>query len=189
MRSLHELNKIDDLFLTDKGSIHNYLQVYDNLFAPIRRNTVNIFEVGYQYGGSAVLWQRYFMYANIRSIDIKRWEPTGDRDDLRLYNKFIEPQGRIRLDFIDINNLPKEYFKDFTPDIAIDDGSHLLHDQITFINLVYPFLNPGGIMIVEDISNIDLQRSDFEKTGYEFEVIDLRKDTGLFDDVLLIFRK
>lgn len=187
--NLVELNNRNGLFLTDKGSIHNYLKFYDAIFTQFRNKEINIFEVGYQYGGSCELWKQYFLYAKIKAIDIKKWEPTSDRKYLKLYNQFIEPTGRVSLDLISINDLTEDYFKDFHPDIAIDDGSHTLEDQIVFIKKVYPYLKEGGYLIIEDIQNLELAIPEFDKLGLHINVVDQREVRGVYDDVFIYFTK
>jgi hypothetical protein len=187
--NLTELNNQDGLFLTDKGSIHSYLKFYDAIFKYSRDKEINIFETGYQYGGSCELWKRYFIHARIKAIDIKRWQPTEDRINFKLWNQFIEPSGRVSLDLVSINDLPEDYFKFFHPDIAIDDGSHLLEDQITFVKKVYPYMNDGGYLIIEDIQNLELAIPEFNKLGLHINVVDQREVTGLYDDVFIYFTK
>lgn len=187
--NLVELNIRDGLFLTDKGSIHDYLRFYDELFKGFRDREINIFECGYQYGGSCELWKLYFPYARIRAIDIKRWEPTPERETFKLDNQFIEPYGRVTLDLISINDLTDEYFKDFKPDIAIDDGSHLLSDQIAFVKKVYPHLREFGYLIVEDIQDWNTAQQEFNKLDLKYHVVDRREVTGVYDDIFIYFTK
>ena len=178
MKTLTELNKreIDGFFLSDKGWTHSYLPCYEELFAPYRHREINIFEVGYQHGGSAILWEKYFSKALIKTIDIDMCVP-------------FPPQGRIVLELRDMRETDAEYFADFIPDIAIDDGSHLLEDQLHFVKTVYPVLREGGLLIVEDIQNLEQQKVAFDYLGIPFEVIDLREPEGRYDDVLLLYRK
>jgi hypothetical protein len=37
-------------FGTDKNSTHSYGQIYEMIFNPIRNNTINILEIGYDGG-------------------------------------------------------------------------------------------------------------------------------------------
>lgn len=184
MLSLSELNKCmgnkssQPQYLTDKGSIHLYLPIYDRLFTPYRDREINIFEVGYQYGGSCELWGKYFPKAKIKAID----------NEIACSELPIL-SDRITLDIIDVKNITSDYFKDFQPDIAIDDGSHILDEQIHFIKTVYPVLKNGGLMILEDIQDIDEQTISFRSLGIHFEIIDLRNINGRYDDVLIIYRK
>jgi cephalosporin hydroxylase len=187
--TLVELNKKGELFLSDKGSIHSYLKFYDAIFSQFRYKEINIFEVGYQHGGSCELWKQYFLNAHIRSIDIMKWGPINGRDDLRICNKYIEPEGRVRLDMINVNDLTEDYFHDFKPDIAIDDGSHVLEDQIAFIKTVYPVLNNGGYLIVEDIQDLEKALPEFGKFGLHVFVVDRREVSNVYDDVFIYFTK
>ena len=175
--TLTELNKrdMDGFYYSDKGTHHCYLPVYDELFAPYRHLDINVFEVGYLHGGSAFLWERYFSKARIKFIDIDCCVPP--------------PTGRAILELQNIWDIDTDYFKDYPVVIAIDDGSHLLEDQVKFIKTVYPCLTIGGIMVIEDIQNIDRQKIVFDSLGIPFEVVDLREKTGRYDDVLLIYRK
>lgn len=187
--NLVELNNQNGLFLTDKGSIHNYLKFYDAIFSQFRDKEINIFEVGYQFGGSCELWKQYFPYAHIKSIDINKWEPYDERNELNLYNQFIEPSGRVSLDLININDLTEDYFKDFHPDIAIDDGSHIIEDQIRFVKTIYPVLNDGGYLIIEDIQNWETDLPEFDKLGLHIFVVDHREVSGIYDDIFIYFMK
>lgn len=177
MCSLVELNKRGNgLFFSDKGTIHDYLPIYERWFLPYKDREINFFEVGYQYGGSCELWAKYFKNAQIRSIDTNNCVP----------NPFCD---RIRFDVMSVNDLTTSYFDDFPVDIAIDDGSHELADQIHFIKTVYPVVKKGGLLIVEDIKDIDKQYKDFADLGIPFKVVDRRDIQKRFDEVLLIFKK
>ena len=181
--TLHELydSKGHMHYNTDKA-MHEYLKVYDKLFLPYKDQAINVFEVGYASGGSAKLFVDYFENAQVRCIDINALliEMT--------YNIFNRYSRRLKVEHKDANTLNAEYFKDFIPTIAIDDGSHKISDQINFIATVYPVLAPGGLLIVEDIQNPDENLMYFEELGIPMEVYDLRskKDS---DDVLLVFKK
>jgi len=176
--TLTELNKreINGFFLTDKGWTHNYLPDYEKLFFPFKDAKINIFEVGYLHGGSCQLWEKYFINAKIKSIDVDHCVPLPTSD-------------RVILELRDMCKTTSEYFDDFPPTIAIDDGSHLLEDQIHFIKTVYPVLKPGGLLIIEDVQNIERHKAVFEILGIPFEVFDLRHVAGRYDDVFILYRK
>lgn len=177
-KSLIELNqkRQNGFYLTDKGTIHDYLPIYEFLFHHIRNSELNIFEVGYQHGGSSYLWSLYFPKATIRSIDIDNTCPP--------------PRWpRARLDIIDIANLPIDYFSDFIPDIAIDDGSHHVVYQLHFLRKVYPVLSAKGILIIEDVSDFEANKYLFDEFGYPYDVIDNRTSMRRFDELMLIFQK
>ena len=157
-------------YSTDKESTHHYLDTYDRLFAPFQNKAINLFEVGIATGGSLKLWEDYFSKAFIWGIDII--------DEISY--KYTNRVNWIQYDI--------KAWKDHqtTFDIAIDDGSHFIEDQIVFFNNVWPELNKGGLLIIEDIDNIDQDKHFFDELNIPYEIIDLR---GTYDSVLLIFRK
>jgi hypothetical protein len=165
---------------TDKEPVHGYLKHYEKLFAPYRYKKINIFEIGYLDGGSVRLWEDYFPYATIKAIDV-----TNEYRDVN----GVPVGDRVTLELRDAKTLTKSYFDDFPPDIIIDDGSHLIEDWLQLIPLCYSVLRPGGIMLVEDIHNIDAFREDFKRLQIPFEVLDLRHENNRWDNVVLIYRK
>ena len=60
--------------------------------------------------------------------------------------KIIDPWG---------SGLVEDYekiVKDFgTPDIVIDDGSHIMSDMKNAFELIYPYLNDNGVYCIEDL--------------------------------------
>lgn len=176
--SLLDLNTrgVAGLSFSDKGTLHSYLPYYDILFSPFRYRSINIFEVGYQHGGSCMLFSLYFSDAKILAIDTDGCVPLPE-------------SGRILVDVLDIAGITPTYFDNFIPDIAIDDGSHTIEDQIRFIRLVYPVLREGGMLIVEDIQNIDKQKEIFDLLNIPYTIYDLRHIKGRYDDVFLVFNK
>lgn len=162
---------------TDKGTTHCYIDSYDKLFLDYKEKTINILEVGVSEGGSVRLWSEYFTNATIFGYDIVRTARPN------IFNENVSYIVK------DVNHIAIDEFKDTPLSIAIDDGSHSLQDQLTFIKTIYDQVIPGGLLIVEDIQNLEGQKSDFESLGYPFEVIDLRNVQGRYDDVLLVFKK
>jgi hypothetical protein len=187
MKTLNELNNYEGKFLSDKGVLHNYLPVYEKLFAPFRNRRINLFEVGFQYGGSAKLWELYFTRAKIKSIDIDCSFPfKNEAIALNIETEF-QFTDRVQMEFRDSMTLTPEYFYDFVPDIAIHDGLHEVNNMIHFIKIVYPIMK-NGLLIIEDVQDIDNEKTEFEKLNIPFEIVDLRS-SGRTDDVLLIYRK
>lgn len=159
-------------YSTDKESVHHYLDVYDRLFAPFKDKKINLLEVGYATGGSIELWKDYFVGSNIFCID---------KDG----SNFKPKELGVYLFKYDINEMKQSDF-DERFDIAIDDGSHFVKDQLTFFNLLWPVMNKGGLLIIEDVDNIEGSKKEFDSLSIPYEIVDLR---GTYDSVLLIFRK
>lgn len=161
----------------DKGTVHNYIPYYEELLRPYKYLHLNILEIGVYRGESIKMWKEYFPNSNIYGIDI----------DLS------NVENTDNLFICDINDKERfnELFKGIKFDIIIDDGSHILEDQITALNNLYnDYLNENGLFIIEDIQNpenhIFAIEKAFEKPHYIF---DIREDKGRYDDVLLIWHK
>lgn len=176
MQTLKEL-QLKNQYSTDKESTHHYLDIYDKLFAPFKDKVINLFECGFATGGSADLWRDYFINADSYFIDI-------DDTYFPKWNLY----SRVYTWRRNINELTKDDFLIYF-DIAIDDGSHFVKDQLAFFNLLWPLMNTGGLLIIEDIDNIDSDKHFFDELNIPYEIIDLRKETDRYDSVLLIFIK
>jgi len=167
-------------YMTDKHSTHHYFTIYDPLFKPFQDKEIGLFEVGTNTGGSTILWDKYFTHPDtrIRSIDI-----------LDVPESHKDYSSRVSLYIADINYLTPEYFKDFPVDIAIDDGSHILSEQVAFIKLLYPIVRKGGMLIIEDVNTIDKTTEAMKELGYPFYIVDLNHIDNWWDSVLFIFPK
>jgi hypothetical protein len=165
----------------DKAHYHKYLPFYDLLFKPYKYLPINIFEIGYLDGGSVRLWEDYFPNAQIRAIDITdHWRRTNG----------VDPRtDRVKLELRDSMTLTSDYFKDFLPDIVIDDGCHISTYQTHVVKVVYPILRAGGLLIIEDFGSPEKLLGEFTKLGYPFDVMDLRCLNGFHDNMLLIYHK
>lgn len=163
---------------TDKGSVHSYLGIYDSLFLRFKHEHINILEVGIFNGGSIKLWEDYFPYAHIYGYDI-----------VNQTSPQITYGPRVRDEYKDFNLVPNDEIRDKQFSIAIDDGSHTLYDQMNFVKKVYSNLKQSGILIVEDIQDIDNQKTYFNDLNIPYTIIDLRRIKNRYDDVLLLFEK
>lgn len=164
---------------TDKCTIHKeYVKVYDELFAEYKDKKINIFEVGYGYGGSVKLWEDYFTQANIICCDVKFNEK---------HNLTLSRTTKIKKS---IRTITETDFADTPISIAIDDGSHRLQDQLYFVKTIYPQLTSPGLLIVEDIQNITEDLPHFKSLGLPLKMYDLRQQTSTrYDNILLVFSK
>jgi len=119
----------------------HYFSVYERYFNDFRNKSVILFEFGVAKGGSLQMWKKYLgPFAVIVGIDIN---PTcKEHEDKQCYVR-IGNQSDISF----MQNIINEFG---TPDIVIDDGSHMMNDMITTFNFLYAKLNNNGIYIVED---------------------------------------
>ena len=186
---------------TDKGSLHNYLNTYDDLFGKFRDKEISMLEIGAWKGYSLNLWWHCFPKADITGTDIRTdiWhEGTADTDE--------------RVHLVKCNSTDKQdmdnNFKGRKFDIIIDDGGHEPHEQIETFNNAIDLLAEGGVYVVEDVyvAKFDLYIRDYNKNneksisfpkdlfdyegkGLTCKQVDLRNVEGRFDDFLIVFKK
>ena len=159
--------------LTDKGSMHSYLDFYDQLFSPLREKPILIVEIGVLVGGSLMLWDSYFCHAEARivGVDIN----TSTRRD-----------GRV--EYVQGDGTDEEIVRKIgQPDIVIDDGSHTTSDQCASFICWWPSLKPGGVYVIEDIQNDEQVNALLAL--HAFQEIDYRHVKSRYDDRLLTTRK
>ncbi len=131
--------------VTNERHCHPYTLFYESLFRNNKNDNLKIAELG--IGGSLLMWKEYFKNSQIYGLDynlnlIEYFKNHFDND--RIHLSLIDVQDRHNIIFT-FSNL-NEYF-----DIIIEDTTHNFEDQIRVIENVYPFLKPGGMLIIEDI--------------------------------------
>lgn len=138
---------IHQLFHENKGRVchkwNHYLPVYDRFFHPYRHRPINILEIGVSHGGSLQIWQKYFHPdSHIIGVDI---EPLCQKVEQGNIEIFTGSQADRKF----LDRMMEEL--DFQFDIIIDDGSHLQEHVKETFNIMWPYLNNGGIYLVEDL--------------------------------------
>lgn len=165
---------------TDKCTTHSYIDVYETLFSNIRNTVKNVLEIGVQTGGSLLMWRDYFPNAQIYGIDI----------DKNCINKVNDP--RIIIVCSNAYDTSFDLLQKYGYfDIIIDDGSHdPIHQQFVAEHYV-KLLSSNGILVIEDIQNIDWVPDiikHFPK-DYNTKVIDKRDVKNRWDDILIVAQK
>lgn len=171
---------------SDKGSVHAYIPVYEKLLAPYRETAKTVLEIGLFKGNSLRMWEQYFTTAYVHGIDCSE-TPHGGLADLR--PMIAEGYHNIHiLDGTSEEAIQKE-FGDTKWSVLIEDSSHSIESQLKAIEIFRHKMEPGGIMIIEDIADIDKHRWVFESiAGLSVEIIDLRHIKNRFDDCLVVLR-
>lgn len=135
------------------GHRHPYTAVYDFIFSSIRYNELSLVEIGVLDNMSMKCWREYFTKTKLYGFDYSQ--------------KYIDEGNSLNLenttyDFINvksIESIDESLGKYGKYDIIIEDSTHEFNDQIRVCNLAHKYLNPGGILIIEDIfRNIDEDR-------------------------------
>lgn len=142
---MSDLDAIGRKYKTDKSSVHHdFLRFYETIFEPMRHKEITILELGVgpsnNMGKSLLTWQEYFSNAAIIGVDI--------RPDAQSVSS-----GRISVEIGDLGSLDflRYLATRYSPDILLDDASHLWSHQILAAEVLFPSVNPGGIYICEDL--------------------------------------
>lgn len=168
----------------DKGTVHSYVETYEELLAPYRNTAQYFLEIGLFDGHSMRMWEEYFgQQCDVCGIDCDE-QPHGGLADLRPMIKECEHYIYI----FDATNdgLVEKNFGGLKFDVIIDDAAHNLEQQLELIKVWLPRMTPGSIYIVEDLQSVDTDRKHFEDRG--FQIIDLRHKKGRYDDVIAVRR-
>ncbi|MFA7379337.1 MAG: class I SAM-dependent methyltransferase [Bacteroidia bacterium] len=141
-----DLNKLAELNGSDKWGSHWYTQHYNAHFKHLRKKKLVILEIGvggYEEptagGNSLRMWSNYFPNSNIYAIDI--------------YDK--SPHNSSRIKTFKGSQVDNDFLKSVldeigTPDIIIDDGSHINEHVIHSFKFLFPYLSENGIYAIED---------------------------------------
>ncbi|MCB1501970.1 MAG: class I SAM-dependent methyltransferase [Bauldia sp.] len=120
----------------------HYFPVYERHFGRYANTDVVLFEIGCGQGGSLQMWKQYLgPYARIVGID--------NRPECAAY---AEHQIEIRIgDQADSAFLDGVCDEFGSPDIVIDDGSHIMEHVNASFTTLYPRLERRGVYLVEDM--------------------------------------
>lgn len=120
----------------------HYFDIYERHFSAFRGTAPRILEIGVSHGGSLDLWRKYFgRGTHIVGVDI---EPRCTQLSRRHVDIRIGDQG-------DVAFLRRIVEEDGPFDIIVEDGSHFPHHQILAFEELWPSLEPGGVMLIEDL--------------------------------------
>ncbi len=141
-----EYHYLDNLALAagaDKGSsYHNYTEIYAEYFAHLKDQPVKFLEIGIHQGTSVKLWESYFTKADLHFIDITF--------DTILYHSQRSHYHLVNQEsVIDLQKFIQKTGGNF--DIILDDGGHMMNQQITSFVTLFPHVKSGGIYIIEDM--------------------------------------
>ncbi len=169
---------------TDKNTTHSYGPVYDQLFQPHKESAKRILEVGVSGGFGLLAYADYFQHAEIFGLDISDNCASSVKAHPRVHLTF----GNA-LDSAVVRSVEGPF------DIIIEDASHFPDHQVRHFYDFAPKVNPGGLYIIEDINqdNLDWIRRQVtgpaEHMGFTLEWMDLRSIKGRYDDILMVARR
>jgi predicted O-methyltransferase YrrM len=179
----------NNMYGTDKTMGHAYGPLYSYLLDTMRRkgNVEAVLEIGVFSGASVQSLSEYFPQAVVVGIDITLDHVKYGKDNPMV--TYIKGDGTSA----DVAKGLSVYF-----DVVLDDGSHLPGDQIAALDAFAPFLRPGGMYIIEDISsrnNLTELRDNLEIVAKRHGLVtpidwyDMRHIAGRFDDIVAVIRR
>ena len=137
---------------------HTYTEVYEALFAPIRLSARNIFECGVGMesrepggrpgtyattGASLRVWRDFFPHAEIWGADI---DAEALFQEERIHTALMDQASPESVESFFANAGVAAF------DLMIDDGLHTFQAASCLFDHAAPWLAPGGIYIIEDLS-------------------------------------
>lgn len=172
---------------TDKITSHSYGQLYDKIFGDLKARNLeapSVLEIGIYSGAFLQAISDYLPSAMVYGIDIRL-------DRVR----FGKENPHIKMFEMDGTKNETATSLDTSFDIIIEDGSHIPEHQVMSLDAFAPYLNEGGVYVIEDIAGgaADYLKAQLQnvadKHGLQMEWLDLRNVKGQFDDILAVFTK
>ena len=195
-----KLKDLMDFYGSDKGgknNHHNYTHYYSQIFYNKKEKIKNFLEVGLGTNNTEVpsnmgeqgkplaslrAWRDYFINANIYGADIDKG--------------ILKNEERIKTFFVDQTKPEtiKNMFKDIGVaqfDVILEDGLHEFNANICFFENSIKFLAKDGVYIIEDVYFKDQERfiKYFEKSKYNFSIIDIFHNKNIANNCLIIIEK
>jgi hypothetical protein len=139
-------------YMTDKSPYnimthrHPYTAVYDMFLTPyMYKSNLKLGEVGTLNGSSIRMWRDYFPHAYLHGFDIEPSAIEKIKDIPGVKGHLVDASIGLR------PVLQAECMGGSKFDLLFEDGSHRLDHQLLFIRDAIDYLNPGGMLIIEDI--------------------------------------
>ena len=137
------LPELCDTFRTDKcAEAHNFLEIYEPLFEPMRDDSIRFFEIGILSGLSHLMWVNYFQNAEVFGIDIRDYTVAAAGSGIKTY---VADQANRK----DLYAFMRASGANF--DVILDDGGHAMDHQQISLGCMFQAVKPGGMFIIEDV--------------------------------------
>jgi hypothetical protein len=161
-QSITELCRIGQYFGADKsplncsgGHRHPYTSVYSMLLSPLRNKEIQFAEIGIAHGASVGMWVNFFTKARLCFFD----------RDQNFINRIHQENGEPYLGLMDVA-VDGDITRALTDasgqfDVILDDSSHDFDHQIRIAKEAFPFIKPGGYLLIEDIFRVR-KEADYE---------------------------
>lgn len=148
-----ESSRLQDYFNANTKHVilkwHHYFAIYEKTLSALRASAtpekkVVMLEIGVFHGGSLQMWVDYFGAGKCEIYGV-------DIDSKCLVMNGTQPEIKVIIgDQADPVFLEKLKTQIPAPDLILDDGGHMMKQQITSFESLFSFLKPGGIYMCED---------------------------------------
>ena len=181
---------------SDKNHTHKYAVVYDyiiNSHYLQKEDKLDMLEIGIRLGDSIDVWDKSPQINKIIGVDItskekyekeliennKKWNFSDNVELIQGINGYEE----------DVAEKFKNEGKSF--DLILDDGDHMFDSQLKFFNNYYDLLNPGGVLMCEDITQTYLpQLHQLAQQYTNFYIFDIRAKSNIHgNEIIAILKK
>ncbi|MEI7607998.1 MAG: class I SAM-dependent methyltransferase [Rhodospirillaceae bacterium] len=120
----------------------HYFPVYERYLSQFVGKSITVLEIGVNHGGSLLMWREYFgENAKIIGIDVNP-----------MCEAFATDQIDVRIGGQEDQEFLQSIIDEFgTPDVVIDDGSHVMDHVNASFDFLYSKVSPNGVYIIEDL--------------------------------------
>ena len=154
--SITDLCKLGIINPTDKSAYHKqdlhrhaYMAIYDLIFMNLRYKNIKLVEGGILDNMSMKCWRSYFPNAELYGFDFNDALLEKAKSDN------LKNTTYLKMDVNDNNSIISAFESTGgNLDIIIDDMIHTVHHNALFSKVAYKYLNKGGLLILEDINEI-----------------------------------
>ncbi len=122
-----------EIFRLNKKKGHGYSKFYLKHLQKLKKNQLNILEIGSYSGASAAAFSKYLPNSQIFCLDINVSKFRYSSEKIKVYGVDINNKSKV-IKILEIIFLDKK-IKNF--DIIIDDGSHKLSEILNCINFFF----------------------------------------------------
>ena len=172
---------------TDKITIHSYSEIYGKHLNKYLDKKGSLLEIGVKWGGSAVLWNELLPNFKLCLVDIENimtpvnWEHL-DKNRMEYLIGDAYNEGTR-------NQIKEKYPEGL--DVITDDGPHTLDSQLKCIELYLPLIKEDGVMVIEDVANIQNLNTLMKSVDSNYDCIsyDYRHIKNREDDIVLVIKK
>jgi len=120
----------------------NYFEIYERHFNRFRNKPITLLEIGVGFGGSLQMWKSYFgKKSRIIGLDIEPICKSAEEKQIEIYIGSESDKTFLK----DLKN------KIPPVDILIDDGGHIMDQQINGFEELFSHIKENGVYLCEDL--------------------------------------